>query len=167
MDLYLEREKKQVPMDILVMIPKPSQMDDWHLYKRLENNKMEQAAGKVGAFEWRLRNEQAKREREEDARMREFRSSIGATPLSTPGWNHGNQTKQAFSPAKKDSIHLQLPPRAQAKVKKTEGQTTGKWVVIDESRNEKVVYEKVVYESSTPGMSVNPSPAVSPGTREL
>ncbi|KAM7196035.1 hypothetical protein V8F20_007229, partial [Naviculisporaceae sp. PSN 640] len=63
---------------VVKAVPLPSQRDDWHLYLRLEGEKIRQSKGELTAFDWRIREEADKAEREDAQRVRNFRSSIGS-----------------------------------------------------------------------------------------
>lgn len=64
-------------------ISKPSQLDNWYLYEKLELDKIRQATGEQAVYDWRQLKLENRQERERCARVREFRSSIGATPIRT------------------------------------------------------------------------------------
>lgn len=60
-------------------VPLPSQRDDWHLYIRLETEKVRHAKGELKAFDWRVREEVDRADREDAQRVRNFRTSVGST----------------------------------------------------------------------------------------
>jgi len=148
LQITLERVNGQAPMKEILKIPKPSQLDDWRLYEKLEQDKIRQSTGERGAYDWRLQHEEERRDREESRRIREFRSSIGAGPIrpmsgttSTASTFHPPITVPA-PPAQRGIMKLRLPPAIQAKVDKAErdatvkSEATVKKAVIDTSRNQ-------------------------------
>ena len=48
-----------------IHIPKPSQLDDWHLFQKLEGDKIKQTQGETGYLEWKLRKQNEKDDRED------------------------------------------------------------------------------------------------------
>lgn len=77
LQLTLERAKGQAPMKEVARIPWPSQLDDWRLYEKLEQDKVRQTTGEQAAYDLRLQQEEQRRDREEWRRTHQFRSSIG------------------------------------------------------------------------------------------
>ncbi|KAK0646338.1 PUA-like domain-containing protein [Cercophora newfieldiana] len=147
--LTLVRVNGQLPMTELTRIPKPSQMDDWEIYEKLELGKIKQTTGSRGVFDYQMQNEEERRDREESKRLREFRSSIGAGPIKplsgVPGLGisheHEPDPKPHF-PFQKGIMKLKLPPAAQAKHEKAEREARlkseggMKRAVIDTSLNQ-------------------------------
>ncbi|ODA78831.1 hypothetical protein RJ55_06215 [Drechmeria coniospora] len=58
--LILERVPGQILLDRLVMIPRPSQLDDWHLFQRYEGEIMRYMRGEQGYLEWKAAEEEQK-----------------------------------------------------------------------------------------------------------
>lgn len=75
LELTLERVAGQKPIEDVARVPKPSQLDDWYLFEKLEGDKIKQKLGEVGYLEWKLRRQQEKNDREEWKRSRLFRAS--------------------------------------------------------------------------------------------
>jgi hypothetical protein len=76
LELTLERVKDQKPIDTLRRIPKPSQLDDWKLYEKLEGDKIKLTEGEAKYLEWTLQREEERLDREDWKRDREFRASF-------------------------------------------------------------------------------------------
>ena len=76
LELTLERVSDQKPMDILRRIPRPSQLDDWNLYEKLEGDKIRLTGGDARFMEWSLEREEEGLDREQWRRDREFRASF-------------------------------------------------------------------------------------------
>ncbi|KAJ9154729.1 PUA-like domain-containing protein [Pleurostoma richardsiae] len=78
LEVTLDRVKGQKSMDDVKKTPKPSQIDDWHLYEKLESEWIKQRQGDTAFMDWRMRREEEKVDREQWRRTREFRSSLSA-----------------------------------------------------------------------------------------
>ena len=76
LELTLERVAGQKPIKEVAQIPRPSQLDDWHLFEKLEGDKIKRARGDAGFLEWKLRRKHEKEDREEWKRSRLFRDSF-------------------------------------------------------------------------------------------
>ncbi|KAI1844055.1 hypothetical protein JX266_009728 [Neoarthrinium moseri] len=76
LELTLERVKDQKPMEVLNRVPKPSQLDDWKLYEKLEGDKIKLMEGDARYLEWNLQREEERIDREDWRRDREFRASF-------------------------------------------------------------------------------------------
>lgn len=57
-------------------VPKPSQLDDWALYEKLEGDKIRMVHGEAKYLEWKLTREREKIEREDWKRARLFKASV-------------------------------------------------------------------------------------------
>ncbi|KAH8653446.1 PUA-like domain-containing protein [Xylariales sp. PMI_506] len=75
-ELTLERVWEQIPMETLQMIPKPSQLDDWCLYEKLEGDKIKLVDGDARFLEWSLQQEEERLDREDWKRDCLFRASF-------------------------------------------------------------------------------------------
>ncbi|KAK6851769.1 Peptidyl-prolyl cis-trans isomerase pin4 [Apiospora arundinis] len=75
LELKLQRVLEQRPMDELKRIPKPSQLDDWALYEKLEGNEMKKI-GNAKYMEWNIQREEDRLDRESWRRDQEFRASF-------------------------------------------------------------------------------------------
>ncbi|RYP41187.1 hypothetical protein DL767_001191 [Monosporascus sp. MG133] len=76
LELTLERVADQKPIEDITTIPKPSQLDDWKLFEKLEGDKIKLTQGEASYLEWKLSRQGEKVEREEWRRSRLFRSSF-------------------------------------------------------------------------------------------
>ncbi|KAI0159362.1 PUA-like domain-containing protein [Pestalotiopsis sp. NC0098] len=76
LELTLERVEGQKAMEQLNRFPKPSQLDDWRLYEKLEGDKIKLTEGDAKFFEWSVQRDQDRREREDYKRDCEFRASF-------------------------------------------------------------------------------------------
>lgn len=76
-ELTLERvpDQKKSPEEIK-RIPRPSQLDDWNLYEKLEGDKIKLLQGETSYLEWKLRRQEEKLDREDWRRARLFRASF-------------------------------------------------------------------------------------------
>ncbi|KAI1743549.1 hypothetical protein F4680DRAFT_347942 [Xylaria scruposa] len=89
LELTLERAADQRPFAEIRKIPKPSQLDDWALYEKLEGDKIKLLQGESSYLEWKLKLEEERIDREDWQRMRLFRASFSAGP--------GNQGERRLS----------------------------------------------------------------------
>lgn len=76
LELTLERVRDQKSPELLKKYPKPSQLDDWKLYEKLEGDKIKLTEGDGKYFEWSIQREEEKINREDYKRDREFRASF-------------------------------------------------------------------------------------------
>ncbi|KAI0866752.1 hypothetical protein F4860DRAFT_1557 [Xylaria cubensis] len=76
LELTLERAADQRPFDEIHKVPKPSQLDDWALYEKLEGDKVRLLQGESNYLEWRLKREEERIDREDWHRIRLFRASF-------------------------------------------------------------------------------------------
>lgn len=76
LELTLERDVDQKPMDDIMIIPKPAQMDDWILFEKFEGAKIKHTQGEGSYLDWKLRREEEKHDRDEWKRSRLFRASF-------------------------------------------------------------------------------------------
>lgn len=74
--LTLAQLPNQPAMSDIIRIPRPSQLDDWHLYEHMEEAAMRALFGDRGAFKWKENREEEKRARESWRRAHEFGQSI-------------------------------------------------------------------------------------------
>jgi hypothetical protein len=79
LELTLERVPSQTPLREIENIPRPSQMDDWGIFEKLEAELIKQKEGHQGFLEWKMRNEEEKVDREHWRRAREFTASLSLT----------------------------------------------------------------------------------------
>ncbi|KAI1106275.1 PUA-like domain-containing protein [Jackrogersella minutella] len=77
LELTLERVPDQKrSLDQIKKIPRPSQLDDWNLYEKLEGDKIKLLQGETNYLEWRLRRQEDKIDREDWRRASLFRASF-------------------------------------------------------------------------------------------
>ncbi|KAI1134153.1 PUA-like domain-containing protein [Hypoxylon sp. FL0543] len=77
LELTLERVPDQKKsMEEIQSIPRPSQLDDWNLYEKLEGGKIKLVQGDTSYLEWKLRLQEEKIDREDWRRARLFRASF-------------------------------------------------------------------------------------------
>ncbi|KAI0383122.1 hypothetical protein F5Y04DRAFT_270178 [Hypomontagnella monticulosa] len=76
-ELTLERvpDQKTSPEE-LKSIPRPSQLDDWNLYEKLEGDKIKLLQGEASYLEWKLKRQEEKLDREDWRRARLFKASF-------------------------------------------------------------------------------------------
>lgn len=60
----------------LIKIPAPSQLDDWHLYERLEEMEVRRHFGDQGVLAWGVKREEDRRERSDWKRTSQFRATL-------------------------------------------------------------------------------------------
>lgn len=65
LELILERVARQGPFDDIRRIPKPSQLDDWTLFDKLEGDKVKMLQGQPSYLEWKLRRQEERVDLEE------------------------------------------------------------------------------------------------------
>ncbi|KAI0446037.1 hypothetical protein F4803DRAFT_505397 [Xylaria telfairii] len=76
LELTLERAPDQPPFQDICKVPKPSQLDDWALYEKLEGDKVRSLQGESCYLEWTLKRQEEKVDREDWQRARLFRASF-------------------------------------------------------------------------------------------
>ncbi|KAI0166457.1 PUA-like domain-containing protein [Xylariaceae sp. FL1272] len=76
LELTLERVPNQRPCEELRQIPKPSQLDDFFLYEKLEGEKIKLMQGEAKYLEWTLRRREEKADLESWQAARLFRASL-------------------------------------------------------------------------------------------
>ncbi|KAI1818700.1 hypothetical protein GGS20DRAFT_526551 [Poronia punctata] len=76
LQLTLERKAGQRPFEEVRRVPKPSQLDDWALYEKLEGDKVKQMLGQTRYLGWKLRQQEEKVDREQWRRAKFFRASF-------------------------------------------------------------------------------------------
>ncbi|KAI1484667.1 hypothetical protein F5X96DRAFT_692190 [Biscogniauxia mediterranea] len=76
LELTLERVPEQRSFEELRKVPKPSQLDDWNLYEKLEGDKIKLLRGETSYLEWKLQRQEEKIDREDWRRARLFRASF-------------------------------------------------------------------------------------------
>ncbi|KAK4202661.1 hypothetical protein QBC40DRAFT_320986 [Triangularia verruculosa] len=83
LELSLERVNngQQMEMREVLKVPRPSQMDEWNLFEKLEADKVRQAQGEAVAYAWKCEREAGKAEREMWRRANRFRESVSAASV--------------------------------------------------------------------------------------
>ncbi|KAI1754362.1 hypothetical protein F4782DRAFT_539183 [Xylaria castorea] len=76
LELTLERAADQRPFEKIHKVPKPSQLDDWALYEKLEGDTVRLLQGESSYLEWKLKREEERADREDWQRIRLFRASF-------------------------------------------------------------------------------------------
>ncbi|KAK9419238.1 hypothetical protein SUNI508_01215 [Seiridium unicorne] len=76
LELTLERVRDQKSMELVERLPKPSQLDDWNLYEKLEGDKIKLTEGDAKYCEWSIQRQEERLDREDYKRDREFRASF-------------------------------------------------------------------------------------------
>ncbi len=109
--MTLERLGNQKPLERLRQIPKPSQLDDWRFYVKLEAEKIKQKDGDAVYMKWALTRETEKKERDYWRRAQEF----GATVLEVASLN-----------GRRSSVMLEVPGRRGSKIKDPKEEPTPK-----------------------------------------
>lgn len=74
--LTLERFPNQKPMEDILNIPKPSQLDDWKLYEQLERTRIRKTEGQAKLDEWTAGRKAERIERNQWRHSREFKISL-------------------------------------------------------------------------------------------
>ncbi|KAK4180033.1 hypothetical protein QBC36DRAFT_49776 [Triangularia setosa] len=117
LELSLERISGQTPMREVLKVPRPSQMDEWNLFEKLEADKVRQTAGEAAAYAWKLQREEARVEREMWKRAHKFRSSISAgsalsisTASVLSGGGPGGERQGAAGRKKSEAAIKMIPP---------------------------------------------------------
>ncbi|KAI0834928.1 PUA-like domain-containing protein [Hypoxylon sp. FL0890] len=77
LELTLERVPDQKKsLEEIQSIPRPSQLDDWNLFEKLEGDKIKLVQGDTSYLEWKLRLQEEKIDREDWRRARLFKASF-------------------------------------------------------------------------------------------
>lgn len=81
--LALERLPKQIPVEQITPIPRPSQLDEWHLYEQLERDRIRQVEGQVKLDDWTTARNVERIDRDQWRRSREFKVSMRDDPVTS------------------------------------------------------------------------------------
>lgn len=84
MRLILERVQGQTPIDEILHIPRPSQLDDWGQYEKLERARIKQTEGDAKLTEWIIRRDKERIERAHWRRSRAFKSEMNLNSPRAP-----------------------------------------------------------------------------------
>ncbi|TGJ80090.1 hypothetical protein E0Z10_g8663 [Xylaria hypoxylon] len=85
LELTLERATDQRSFEDICKVPKPSQLDDWALYEKLEGDKVKLLQGESSYLEWKLERQEERVDREEWQRARLFRASFSPSGVASLG----------------------------------------------------------------------------------
>ncbi|KAK5627785.1 hypothetical protein RRF57_003500 [Xylaria bambusicola] len=85
LELTLERAADQRSFESISKVPKPSQLDDWALYEKLEGDKVKLVEGESCYLQWKLKRQEEKADLEEWQRSRLFRASFSVPRGVGPG----------------------------------------------------------------------------------
>ncbi|KAK7717636.1 hypothetical protein SLS64_003131 [Diaporthe eres] len=91
MRLILERVPGQTPIDEILHIPRPSQLDDWILYEKLERERIKQTEGDARLTEWIIRRDKERIERGHWRRSRAFKSEMSLSNSRAPAAGGGGE----------------------------------------------------------------------------
>lgn len=76
LELTLERAADQRPLEEVRKVPRPSQLDDWALYEKLEGDKVKLLHGEASYLDWKLKQREEKIDQEAWQRARLFKASF-------------------------------------------------------------------------------------------
>lgn len=105
MTLKLTRVTNQRPIADLVKIPRPSELDEWHLYKKHEGEMIKQKRGDRGFLEWKSEKAQDQIEKERYIQEMVFQAELEMEKLalsqrqSVPKGQAGEASKVPSRPA--------------------------------------------------------------------
>ncbi|GJC90171.1 hypothetical protein ColLi_13009 [Colletotrichum liriopes] len=77
LELLLEHVDGQKSLEQVQQVPRPSQMDDWQTFKKVEAEMVRQRKGDDGLLDFKMRKEEERIDREHWRRASEFRASLG------------------------------------------------------------------------------------------
>ena len=84
MEVTLKRLDGQTAMEQMKRIPKPSQLDDWNFYEKIEAEEVKNIEGDAAFVEWIRKKEAQKTERENWRSAKSFPSKLGPFPDTPP-----------------------------------------------------------------------------------
>ncbi|KAI1191124.1 hypothetical protein F5B17DRAFT_348718 [Nemania serpens] len=76
LELTLERAADQRSFEGVRKVPRPSQLDDWALYEKLEGDKVKLLQGEASYLDWKLKQREEKLDQEEWRRAGLFKASF-------------------------------------------------------------------------------------------
>ncbi|OLN83695.1 hypothetical protein CCHL11_09736 [Colletotrichum chlorophyti] len=76
LELILERVEGQKALEGVLKVPRPSQMDDWQTFKKVEAEMVRQSKGIDGLLDFKMRKEEERIDREHWRRTSEFKASL-------------------------------------------------------------------------------------------
>lgn len=72
----LERASNQRPLHEVLQLPKPSQLDDWDLYKKMMNEDYRMREGDVAFSKWREHEEEQQTDKEQFIKSKTLQEGI-------------------------------------------------------------------------------------------
>lgn len=122
MRLTLERLSGQTPIEEILHIPRPSQLDDWSLYEKLERERIKQTEGDARLTEWIIRRDKERIERGHWRRSRAFKSEMRLNSPRAPEAGAGAGGAQEFYRRRISNIDTDLvPPSEEPEAEEEEG----------------------------------------------
>ncbi|KAK7430053.1 hypothetical protein QQZ08_003444 [Neonectria magnoliae] len=82
--LTLERVKDQLPVEDILKIPRPSQLDDWKMFETYEGETIKQIKGQQGFLDWKMEKAQDKMDQEQYMRTLAFLTSLELAKIGQP-----------------------------------------------------------------------------------
>ncbi|KAK2064182.1 hypothetical protein LY76DRAFT_612399 [Colletotrichum caudatum] len=76
LELLLEHVDGQTSVEQVQQVPRPSQMDDWETFKKVEAEMVRRCKGDDGLLDLKIRQEEERIDREHWSRSRDFRASL-------------------------------------------------------------------------------------------
>lgn len=123
MRLTLERLPGQTPIDEILHIPRPSQLDDWSLYEKLERERIKQTEGEARLTEWIIGRDKERIERGHWRRSRAFKSEMRLNSPKGPEAGAVGGSAQDFYRRRLSDIDTGLiPPYEEPEAEEEEGE---------------------------------------------
>ncbi|KDN65519.1 hypothetical protein CSUB01_01081 [Colletotrichum sublineola] len=85
LELLLEHVSGQKSLEQVQQVPRPSQMDDWETFKKVEAEMVRRRKGDDGLLDFKIRKEEERIDREHWRRSRDFRASLSPEACAGPG----------------------------------------------------------------------------------
>ncbi|KPM41515.1 hypothetical protein AK830_g5019 [Neonectria ditissima] len=83
--LTLERVRDQVPVENILKIPRPSQLDDWKMFETYEGETIKQIKGQQGFLNWKMEKAGDKMDQEQYMRTLAFLTSLELAKIGQQG----------------------------------------------------------------------------------
>ncbi|KAK9780607.1 putative YDG domain-containing protein [Seiridium cardinale] len=138
LELTLERVRDQKSMELVERFPKPSQLDDWNLYEKLEGDKIKLTEGDAKYFEWSIQ-----RQEESSSGVRDIRliSTFGLSNLTMAAGKKGKSDSAKGGKGKGNNDTAQSD-KAPAKKKKGAQAITARHILCEKhSKREEALAE--------------------------
>lgn len=120
MRLILDRLPGQTPIDEILHIPRPSQLDDWSLYEKLERERIKQTEGEARLTDWIIKRDKERIERGHWRRSRVFKSEMRLNSSRAPEAGAGGL--QEFYRRRISDIDTDLVPPSEDPEAEEEGE---------------------------------------------